>query len=245
MTLVFFLLSFPTDSLFAADRIYLFAEHLYEEGDYPSALAEFRRYRFLTDSTAGDVPEKIVRCLTALERYDEALAESGRLAPAARKELFTGWIYFMAGKYDSTRSVLGRSEPQLSAEAKKLLGLSYAEEYDFEHAADYLALPPPPSGRRSLWAATAFSMIPGGGHYYAGKYDDGIYSTLIVGTAALLAYYYHGRPEGLKFGLALSTAVVFYAGSIYGGLNACQNQNRYLDEQYLARIREENPMNVK
>jgi hypothetical protein len=245
MTLIIFLLSITTDSLFAADRVYLFAEHLYEEGDYPAALAEFRRYRFLADPLAGDVPEKIVRCLAAMERFPEALAESGRLAPAARKELLTGWIYFMAGKYDSTRFVLDRGGSPLSGEAGKLVGLSYAEEYDFKHAAGYLALPPPTAGRRSLWAAAALSLIPGGGHYYAGKFDDGIYSTLIVGTASLLAYYYHGQREGLKFGLTLSAAVVFYAGSIYGGLNACQNHNRFLDEQYLERIREENALKIK
>jgi len=245
MTLIAFLLCFPTDSLFAQDRIYLFAEHLYDEGDYPAALAEFRRYVFLTDSPPADVPEKIVRCLVALERYDEARAECGRLGPSTRRDILTGWIYFMAGNYDSTLAVIGRIGPPPVAEARKLMGLSYAEDYDFKNAGDYLILPQPAPRYRSLWLGAGFSLIPGGGHFYAGKIDDGIYSMLIVGTASLLAYYYHGRKEGLKFGLALSAAAVFYAGSIYGGLNACQNQNRFRNERYLEQVREENLINFK
>jgi tetratricopeptide (TPR) repeat protein len=242
MILLAFLICFPTDSLFAADRVYLFAEHLYEQGDYKGALAEFRRYVFLADPPAGDVPEKIIRCLVAMERYDEAREECGRLEPGPR-DLLTGWIYFLSGNYDSTRAVLGRTGPPYAGDKKKLFGLSYAEEYDIKNAGAYLDLPRPAPKYRSLWLGAGFSLIPGGGHFYAGKFDDGIYSMVIVGTASLLAYYYHGRQEGLKFGLSLSAAALFYAGSIYGGLNACQNQNRYLNERYLERVREENSIN--
>jgi len=245
MNLLVFIICFPTDSLFAPDRVYLFAEHLYEEGDYRGALAEFRRYIFLTDSPPGDVPEKIVKCLLAMERYDEARAECGQWAPSARREYFTGWIYFRAGNYDSTRAVIKRTGPPYAAEARRLLGLSFAEDDDFKNAGVYISLPQPLPRRRSLWAGGAFSLIPGGGHFYAGKPDDGIYSALIVGTASLLAYYYHGRQEGMKFGVSLTAAIVFYAGSIYGGLNACQNQNRFVNERYRERVREENFINFK
>lgn len=245
MTLLAFLFCFTTDSLFAADRVYLFAEHLYAQGDYGGALAEFRRYVFLTDSPPVDVPEKIIRCLVTMERYDEARIECERLEPSDRKEILLGWTYFLAGNYDSTRVVLGRNGPPNAAEARKLMGLSYAEEYDFNKAGKYLTLPQPLPRYRSLWLGAGFSLIPGGGHFYAGKIDDGIYSMLIVGTASLLAYYYHERQEGVKFGVTLSVAALFYAGSIYGGLNACQNQNRYLSEGYLGQVREENPVNDK
>jgi tetratricopeptide (TPR) repeat protein len=232
-------------NLFTPDRVYQFAEHLYSQGDYQAALAEYRRYFFLTDSPPEDVTEKIIKCLAALGRYDEALTDCARLGMTAQKDYYAGAVYFLAGNYDSARARLDRAGAPYDSAARKMIGLSFAEEYDFKNAGGYLALPPVSPGRRSPFAGGAFALVPGGGHFYAGKIDDGIYSFLVVGIASILSYYYHERGENLKFGIALTAAAVFYAGNIYGGINACQNFNRAENERYLEKIREANPIDLK
>jgi hypothetical protein len=83
------------------------------------------------------------------------------------------------------------------------------------------------------------SLFPGGGHFYAGRFGDGLYSFIVVGTAALLTYYYHNQDEDIKFGIALGVTILLYGGNIYGGVNAVRNYNYYENEKYLQQIIQE------
>lgn len=222
--------------LFEPHNIQEFADHLYAQKDYTAALGEYRRYRFLADSTEEYVHERIIDCLTRLERYEEAIVEAGNLVDENRRNFTVGLIHFTSGSPDSSRKYLESVDIPYDNDARRLIGLGYAYELEFERAAAYIELPENPPSLKTPVLGAIFSIVPGGGHFYAGRFGDGLYSLLVVGTAALLSYYYYDREENVKFGVSLSAAILFYAGNIYGGINSVRNYNYYENEKYLQRI---------
>ncbi len=236
------LASLVLDDLLTTDNVRRFADTLYAQEQYQEALGEYRRGRFLATGPDSIVDIRIIRCLLYLERYPDALAEARLLPEAASRSFYEGLVFFHAGEYDSARSYLNNPDLKSVPASRRILGLSYAEEYDFVGAGQYFDLPVPGPGHRHPWLGGVMSLFPGAGHFYAGRIDDGIYSLLVVGTASLLAWYYHDREENTKFACALAAGIVFYGGSIYGGINAVQNYNLAENEEYLERIREENPI---
>lgn len=224
-----------------AGKVRAFADHLYEQEDYGAALNEYRRYVFLADSADALARERIVECLTRLARYEEAITEAGKIEAADRRDYTRGSVFFLAGAMDSSRACLERVAVPYRDDARRMIGLAYASEYRFGEAARYITIPhhPPPLKKPLLGAL--FSALPGAGHMYAGRWGDGFYSLLMIGTGALLSYYYHDRDEDIKFGLAFGTTLLLYAGNIYGGINAVRIYNRSAQESYLQRILEMNP----
>jgi len=222
--------------LFEPHNIQTFADYLYTQEDYAAALAEYRRYQFLSDSVEEYVHERIIDCLTRLERYDDAIAAADNLTDINKRNLAVGLVHFTYGAMDSSRKYLQRVEIPYDIDARRLVGLGYAYEFDFAQAAAYIQLPESPPSYKQPALGALFSIVPGGGHFYTGRIGDGIYSFLVVGTAALLSYYYYDRDEKVKFGLSLSAAILFYAGNIYGGINSVRNYNYHENEKYLQRI---------
>lgn len=232
MLIVFLLLQ---TEIFERENVLRFADYLYSQENYEAAVQEYRRFIFLSDSTGEDIVERIVDCLARLERFDEAIQECERLQDE-KKQYTKGWIYFLAGEYDSSRHCLNRVGIPYRDKAKRLIGLGYAYEFKFKEAGDYIHLPmPPPSYKKSELGAL-LSVFPGGGHFYCGRIGDGFFSLFIVSASALLSYYYYDRDEDLKFGVALGAAILFYAGNMYGGINAVRNYNYYENEKYIRRI---------
>ncbi len=239
MTILLFLITPP--DIFTPENILKFAEHLYLEGDYQSALNEYRRYIFLSDSLKEDVHEKIIDCLINLKRFAEALKETEKLKDTTEMNYTKGLVYLLSGRYASAREFLMKVLSIAGFDTKRLVGLSYAYEYNFKEAGKYIDLPRPFPSYKSIALGGTLSLFPGGGNFYCGRIDDGIYSLLVVGTAGLVSYFYYHNKEDLKFKIALGTASLFYLGNIYGGINAVRNYNYYQNEKYLRRIIEENP----
>lgn len=226
--------------LFESQNILKFADFLYTQEDYAAALNEYRRYLFLTDSVNEDIPERIIGCLVKLNRFDEAIKESVRLKNNTKKDFTEGWIYFLAGKYDSSRIYLNRTGFPYKEDVEKLIGLGYAFEFKFQEAGKYIKLPDKgPKYKKPLLGATC-ALFPGGGHLYCSRIGDGIFSFLVISTSALLSYYYYNREEEIKFGISLGATIIFYAGNIYGGINAVRNYNYYQNERYLQKVVEIN-----
>jgi len=231
--------TFQTD-LFAPAMVIRFADYLYQEGDYHSALNEYRRYVFLSDSLEEKVYERIVDCLIKLKRFDEALKEVEKLGDTTKINYTKGVIYYTAGKYRKARECLFNIGMPYENDARRIIGFSYAQEFNFREAGKYLNLPPLKLRYKSPILGGIFSLFPGGGHFYCGRSEDGIFSFLVVGTCALLTNYYYHRGEDLKFGVSLGATILFYSANIYGGINAVRNYNYYQNEKYLKKIREEN-----
>ncbi|MBE0433964.1 hypothetical protein IBX73_10940 [candidate division WOR-3 bacterium] len=228
--------------MFDPGKVRAFADHLYGQEDYGAALNEYRRYTFLADSAEAQAHDRIIDCLTHLERYGEAITEAEKINDANRRHYIKGMIYFLAGAMDSSRAYLeGVDVPYRNrTDARRMIGLGYAYEYRFSDAAGYIAMPQYAPSRKKPVLGALFSVFPGGGHAYAGRWGDGIYSLFVIGTGTLLSYYYHEREETVKFGFTLGTTLLLYAGNIYGGINAVRNYNRSANEDYLEQIMQMN-----
>lgn len=236
--IIFFLAQTDSIDMFEPGNILKFADHVFERQDYQTALGEYKRYRFLDDSLPEYITGRVIECLMNLKRFDEALEEAGSYQNSARRYYTKGMIYYLAGDYDSSRSYLVKTDPPYTDQARKLLGLGYAEEFDFQKAGGYIDLPLPMPRHKSPLLGGFLSLVPGAGHFYSGRVSDGVYSLIIVSAASALSYYYHDRDENIKFGFSLGAAILFYAGSIYGGVNAARNYNFYQDLAYLEKIKE-------
>lgn len=235
MIILTFLLIFQTE-MFEPENIQKFADHLYAREDYSAALSEYRRYLFVADSAEPYIYERIVDCLTRLERYGEAISEADNIRDDNKRIFAIGMVYFAAGEMDSSRAYLQSVEIPYQSDARRLIGLGYAYEYNFPRAGEYIALPDNPPVYKQPLLGALFSIVPGGGHFYTGRVGDGIYALFAVSTAALLSYYYYERDESIKFGFSLGAAILLYAGNIYGGINAVRNYNYNVNETYFQRV---------
>lgn len=225
-------------SMFAPGNILKFADHMFEQEDYQTALGEYKRYMFLGDSRPEHTAGRVIQCLTNLERFDEALDQAAYFQDDAQQYYTKGMIYYLAGTYDSSRSYLVKTDPPYTDQARKLMGLGYAEEFDFINASEYIDLPGSLPRHKSPVLGGFLSLVPGAGHFYSGRVSDGIYALVVVSTASALSWYYYNRDENIKFGFCLGAAILFYAGNIYGGINAARNYNFYQDLTYLEKIKE-------
>ena len=222
--------------LFQPQPMINFADHLFAQEDYAAALHEYRRCVFLSDSTGDEVYERIIECLIQIGRYDEAIRESAYIRDKNKRNYTRGLVFFSAGQMDSSRAYLNQVSVPYEDDATRLIGFGYAYEFNFEAAADYIAMPEHEPGRKEPALGAVLSLFPGGGHFYAGRFGDGLYSFLLVSTASLLSYYYYDRDEDIKFGFTLGAAILLYAGNIYGGINSVRNYNHYENQKYLQQI---------
>ncbi|MGB9721121.1 MAG: tetratricopeptide repeat protein [bacterium] len=226
--MIFFV--FLQTEMFQPEQVLKFADHLYLEGDFSSALNEYRRYLFLNDSSIQEVNEKIVDCLIRLNRYDEAIASTKFFTDTTRAIYTRSSVYLLKGDYPMVRELLkNRTE---ESESRRLIGLSYAGEFDFIRAKEFIELPQPLPGHKSPLIGGLLALFPGGGHFYCKRIGDGIYSMLVIATGSLVAYHYYHEDEKTKFYVALGVSLIFYAGNIYGGINAVHNYNYYENERY-------------
>jgi tetratricopeptide (TPR) repeat protein len=226
--------------LFEPAKVGEFADHLYKQQDYAAALNEYRRYLFLSGSANEKTRDRIIDCLIRLGRNEEAIVESEKIDDVNKRNFTKGMVYFSAGDFDSSRAYLQSVGVPYIADARRLIGLGYAYDHRFDKAGEYIELPARAPAHKSPVLGGLLSVVPGGGHIYAGRVGDGIYSFLIVGTAALLSYYYYDRNEDVKFGFTLGAAILLYAGNIYGGINAVRNHNEHIDEEFFRQILQDN-----
>jgi tetratricopeptide (TPR) repeat protein len=233
MALVFLFLSAQTIPL---EGVLQFADYLYGQQDYAAALHEYRRYQFLTDSVREDIPERIITCLIELKKFDKAIQESSQLLDISKSSFLKGQIYFLAGKYDSSRLFLSTVGTPYKTDAKKFIGLGYALEFKFQEAGKYIELPDAELHYKKPLLGALCALFPGGGHLYCGRTGDAIFSFLVISTMGLLSYYYYDHEEDVKFGISLGATILFYAGNIYGGINAVRNYNYYQNERHLQTI---------
>ncbi len=226
--IIFFIL-FQSE-LFNPEQILKFGDCLFIEGDYNAALNEYRRYLYLCDSNKQVVNEKIIDCLAHLGRYDEAISALKYFDDSTKLIYTKSWLYLLKKDYPAVRDLL--KDKVNEQKARHYIGLSYAGEFNFAKAGEFINLPNPLPRHKSPFLGGLFSLFPGGGNFYCKRVGDGIYSMLIIGTGAGIAYYYHSQNENTKFYLALGISLLFYAGNIYGGINAVRNYNYYEDVRY-------------
>lgn len=226
--IIFFI--FLQSELFNPEQVRKFADYLYLQEDYNSAVNEYRRYLFLNDSNRTEIYEKIIDCLVRLGRYEEAIKVADSFDDSIVTLYTKSKIYLIKGDYPVVRELL--ENMVYDKNFKKLVGLSYAGEFNFMKAKEFIDLPQPLPKHKSPFLGGLFSLFPGGGNFYCNRVGDGIYSMLVVTTVGLISYYYYHNNEKTKFYTALGFTIFFYAGNIYGGINAVCNYNYYENAKY-------------
>ncbi len=226
--LIQFVIFFQSE-LFDPTKVLEFAGHLHESGDYAAALQEYSRYRFLSDTVETDVQTKIIDCMIRLKRFDDALIRARVTGDPA---YWQGIVLYHAARFDSASAFLVRSNADHEPQSRKFIGLSYAGQFDFKKMSDYLEYSRPPPKLKKPWLGGLLSIIPGAGHAYADRLGDGFFSFLTVALLGVVSYHYYQTDEDLKFGIAVSATALFYAGNIYGGVNAARNYNYYRNSEY-------------
>jgi putative component of membrane protein insertase Oxa1/YidC/SpoIIIJ protein YidD len=227
------------DSLYQPHNILKFADFLYQRAEFPAALNEYRRYEFLVGSISDTVRQRIITCLTESGRYHEAMSSADGITDLSQRTFIKGSIMYAAAQYDSSRYYLQKNVSH-EQDAQKLIGLGFAREFNFRDAGKYITLPPDIPREKKVALGAVCALFPGGGHVYGGRAGDGAFSFLLIGTGAMLSYYYYNQDEDLKFSLAFATTAVFYAANIYGGINAVRDYNYHQKKRYLERIIENN-----
>jgi putative membrane protein insertion efficiency factor len=178
-----------------------------------SSLGEEAAFQMaLTQLQAGDhaEPLKILNSLEGTSRGDRA-------------NLLAGWIQLQHGEWARARS----SGERAMTSSHKVI--SRAGRQVMETAIRGTQLP----HRIPLLAASLSAIVPGSGKWYAGKPMDGLYSLLLVGSAATIAYAYeddHHRAKSAVFG---SLGLFFYLGNIFGSASEAKRLNQHAREDLL------------
>lgn len=237
---------------FSPENILKFGDHLFQEGDYKRAIGEYERYLFFADDGDGRdwATYRIGLSYEMIGEYERALSFYKRLND--QEALYRmGCVYFKMGDFAGSLDVLRRlegaegvSERAICLEGAGLMMLGRADRArsilmpilsskskDVASVAGKLLklMPQMESrpGKSPLLAAFLSALLPGAGKIYSGRKYDGLYSLLVVGFSAGMAY--DGfKDNGIRSGkgwLFGGAALFFYLGNIYGSAIAAGEFN--------------------
>lgn len=238
----------PPDQSDTDDEQAGFADDLFDRGEWERARIEYLRLlrRSPPEADATRSRERIALCLARLGRRFEALAEVDRLAPGAERERARALVLRELGLHEQALAAAEASGDALFA---GLLALE-ADRPDVARLRFSNLLEPPREGLlartgeferlpdKSEWLAGSMSaLLPGSGHVYAGRTEDGLValltnSILIGGTLAAI----HNEEEVTAAALGF-VAFGFYAGNVYGAVNAAARHDRDVRGAFHARTR--------
>ena len=93
--------------------------------------------------------------------------------------------------------------------------------------------------RKSPFLAGVLGIVPGLGHFYVGRYKDGLVSVGVSGLfgwGAGSAFRHGAKGAGVVLGLL---GVNFYAGGLFGGVNWAHRVNREKAQREIDALRRE------
>jgi tetratricopeptide (TPR) repeat protein len=233
-----------------------FADHLYEKGEYQSAITEYKRVLFLVSfaQTEAGTPDSsdLVTYKPLNETPDTSPLVASETSDSSDREIDTSAVLLQIGRahlwlndYSVAFKYLERARSDTSY---TLIGLSLLDEQDFasadkafakmedqtwqselsSHSSRLQSLP-----RKSpFFAGFASTLLPGSGRAYCGRLADGIFAFVFtVGSFALSYHYYDTDSRWGAAGFA-GLGVFFHLGDIYGSIAAVRlhNQKSYYDE---------------
>jgi hypothetical protein len=239
---------------FSADEQLAFADRLFEANEWDRARIEYARLLFHEAGIATATPharrchERIALCFAHLKRRGDAFAALDRLPAGAATDDLRALVLRELGQHEDalaavdTRDADGQLlagflalETGRSDVARAQFGRLDAPLRDplLEHVSNFDELP-----TKSLWLAGSLSaVLPGAGQLYAGRWEDGLVAfttnAVLIGATALAWH----RDERVTAGALGCVAFGFYAGNVYGGVNAAARHDRAVRDGALARMR--------
>ncbi|MFC1475676.1 tol-pal system YbgF family protein [Candidatus Zixiibacteriota bacterium] len=246
---------------YAPDNVRSFAEYLLAEGDYLRAAGEFERYYVMVQNRAkGDsILYQIARCYTLAGRPNKALTYYQTIIdryPGGgfidQAVLGAGWSYFQRGAYRRSLQTVA-DYPVQQKESRvpitHLMALDYLHLKQWTPAldiltprntsADTLGSSLAALARRGLElpyksrivAGMLSAVVPGSGRMYAGRFTDGLYSLLVVGTTGWQAYegFHDDGVRSTRGWIYGAVCGFFYLGNVYGSVVAVKIHNDRLE----------------
>ncbi len=248
---------------YSDQRILEFARFLWNKGDFLRAATEYQRYLFTAgDGDRPSIHFAVGRCYLRASQPELAVDDFRKaleLAPPSAfrdsaAAAFTGALLLTDRGPEFLHSLRRLYSPDASSYLRThltaLKALYFLKNHQWEEA-QHLLEANRPSGdsfapllqiarkgvqlpRKSPVVAGLLSaVIPGSGKIYAGRTFDGLYSFLIVGGTAWLAY--EGfRDRGVSGGKGWifgTAAAFFHLGNIYGSVSAARLANTLREEK--------------
>ena len=233
-----------------ADELLAFAEQLLEAGEFERAGVEFRRYLALYPEGEQRTRARELLAWSEVRRGRGELAfEALRPLPSPRRESFQALVLYESGRADAAR----RLAPDHDSSGRILRGMYALESGEWEDArTSFAALED--AAVRSLGlggvddaesaprrsptvSGTLSAVLPGSGQWYSGRKADGLMAfflngLLIGGTVAAA----HNEEEVSAVAIGV-VALGFYAGNVYGAVNAAHHFNEGQQADVLRELR--------
>jgi tetratricopeptide (TPR) repeat protein len=162
----------------------------------------------------------ISECYAKMEAYEPAISNLHYLLdltkdPETMNDIFfqIGWICFEKGDIENARNYFKKIDDKNKAKYHSA---------DVITALDAVSLIP----RKNPTLAGIFSVIPGGGYLYCGRYYDAVTAFLVNGLLIYAAYESFDKEMSALGGLISLVEIGFYTGNIYGSISAAHKYNK-------------------
>jgi tetratricopeptide (TPR) repeat protein len=240
-----FLYFFPEDSRAETARYQMGMAHMGKE-DYPGAVDVFMELVEPYGNAGRSITEKAVQ---AYFRLSECHARMGNPDQAAicldelivlsqpsdslasldlRDESLyrTGWIYLEADQWEKSRWYFNQ------------ISTGNQDKYHLKKLSQEMAkssqIP-----RKSPELAGLFSVIPGAGYLYCGRYHDALIAFLLNGGLMAAAYTAFDDDNPALGSVITLAGLGFYAGSMYGSVGSAHKYNRRERRVFIDRIKQD------
>lgn len=238
----------------------VFANHLYETGQYDLASTEFERLVFLSRED-DSLQVKLIRSYErsgntarGISRIEE-LSEKGEEMNAEMSRIYIG-LLLKNGEVSKAEDFLKqypkltRTEKlfyQMSASAfssnwqKAKILVDSLEEKQFRHKPEFQGIVADAINidyKKPLIAAALSGIVPGAGKFYTKDWKDGLISFVMFAGSGWQSYRSFRRQgsDSVRGWLFASITTGFYVGNIYGSFKAAKKYNRNLDTRNLQKF---------
>ena len=261
---ILFLLLIPAIQLFSQNNHtnHLFADNLFEKGEYYRAITEYNRFLFNNAQTSVDSLYAYLQISKSYyfgQDYENAISSITTITSTLNEKdkfLFDRYLalsYLKLGFPKSTILVLENNTDE--PKSKLLLGIAhlYLCEWDSaidiftsldNNSEDEISLSAKElisvlkegesSGKKKpIFSAVLSAIIPGSGYIYTEKYQTGISSFLV--NVLLLGSSYELHKNGFKFTGSTASLISFgwHVGNIYGSFTSAIKYNEMKRENFL------------
>ena len=236
-------------NLFTPEKMKQFADHLFRQGDYPRAAAEYERFTFLTGDARDSVLFKIGLCHQFSDDHNLALEAFHRVGDASRiavpdslLRLAVLYSYYQLEEWGKIKEItpandeefyfyyFGHAMNSAGAVSKSFFQAVVDESlrkslWELERARQGL------TGKSPATAAVLSAFLPGLGKTYYGRTGDGLFSLGATSFSGFVSYMAFRKGRNISGLATLAMTVSFYLGTIYGSYVGAElhNQRMYLD----------------
>lgn len=243
-----------------------FIRFLMLEKNYREALLEINRlFYYKHNCNQKELYLNYLRCKRTLNEIEEAIFKFENSFPEEIKnnsEIISeiGNCYLDLGNFEQAiklyKSTISLNNSIKPDKIYSLLGLAYAQEFEFKKSSEYFLKINKESPLfynanncvtilnfmdnykyKKKYIAGILSIIPGAGYYYSGHKSSAI-SSLIVNS--LLGYALYSNIKNENYGMATLVGVFsfsFYIGNISGSIKSTKRYNKVIDNKIINQIK--------